>query len=167
MILLLLACPPKLPETVAVEPPPPLDDEIVGAGEISAGWFSDGRHDFEIAILEGWQAEVWPDSGPLRVSLVHAETGTRVEAWVFEHRISEPAPRGSCTWSFVDDGVYREVLLPRLVASCSPSDPTKARISAYILDQGATTWQVELHIPIENLSAGRKAGEAVLQTISM
>jgi hypothetical protein len=54
-----------------------------------------------------------------------------------------------------------------MVASCSPTDPTKARISAYIMDQGATTWQVELHVPIESLSAGRKAGEAVLQTITM
>ena len=166
MILLLLACPPKPPEVVVVEPPVETVEEEA-AGVIASGRFSDGQHEFEIAIPEGWQAQVWPDSGPLRVSLDHAETGARVEAWVFEHRISEPAPRGSCTWSFIDAGTYREVLRPRLVASCTPSDPTQARISAYIVDQGATTWQLELHVPVEKLSAGRKAGEAVLQTITL
>ena len=166
MIALLLACPPKPAEQVTSAPPVEVA-EVALAGAISAGRFADGRHDFAIDVPQGWQAQAWPDSGSLRVSLVHLETSTRVEAWAFEHRISEPAPRSGCTWSFVDDGSYREVLRPRLVASCSPSDPTQARISAYIFDQAATTWQLELHVPVETLSAGRKAGEAVLQTITL
>ena len=166
MILFLLACPPKPTEVLVIEPKPEVISEPA-AGTLSAGRFTDGRHEFEIAIPAGWQAEVWPDSGPLRVSLEHAETGARVEAWAFEHRLSAPAPRGNCTWRFIDAGIYREVLRPRLVASCSPTDPKQPRISAYILDQGAMTWQLELHVPVERLSAGRKAGEAVLQTVTL
>ena len=166
MIVLLLACPPK-PSAVLVVEPPPVTVSEPAAGAIDAGRFSDRRHDFEIGVPPGWQAEIWPDSGALRISLLHDLTGTRLEAWAFEHRIDQPAPRGDCTWGFVDDGIYREVIRPRMVASCTPEDPERPRTSAYIFDHGATTWQLELHVPVEYLSAGRKTGEEVLQTISL
>jgi len=166
MILLLLACPPKLPDVVMVEPPVEAVEEP-GAGRIAEGRFIDGRHDFSIAVPVGWEAEVWSDAGPLRVSIVHSQTGTRVEAWAFEQRLVEPAPRGNCAWNFIDRGIYREVLRPRMVASCTPNDPNEARISAYLLDRGTMTWQLELYIPIEHLSAGRQVGEVLLSSVQL
>ena len=167
MILLLLGCPPKTtpvtePEVVA----PPVAEEA-GAGTVVDGRFSDVRYDFSIGVAEGWSAEVWPDTGALRVRLVHAETGTMMEAWAFEHRIDSPAPRGDCVWSFIDEGHYREVLRPRRVASCTPNNPSEPRILAWMMEQGGMTWQLELHIPVTQLHAGRVAGEAVLSTISL
>ncbi|MFT5684407.1 MAG: hypothetical protein ACI8RZ_005348 [Myxococcota bacterium] len=165
MILLLLACPPKTPDVVIAEPTQDVTEP--GAGRIEDGRFVDAQYDLSIAVPTGWSADIWPGSGPLRVSITHTETGARVEAWAFEQRLVQPAPRGSCAWSFIDTGAYREVLRPRMVASCTPADPSEARISAYILDRGAISWQLELHVPAEHLSAGRRACEALLLTIQL
>lgn len=166
MILLMLGCPPKTPEVI---PPEPAAVEVAApkSGAIEGGRFIDRRHDLSVAVPEGWRAEVWPDAGPLRVSIHHEETGAWIEAWAFEQRLLQPAPRGDCSWDFIDSGTYREVLRPRMVASCTPDNPGEPRVSAYILDRGAVTWQLELHVPPEKLSAGRRACEALLSSAQL
>jgi hypothetical protein len=166
VILLLLACRPRLSPVL---PPQPAEEpaQVQLSGRISEGRFIDGRHDLSIAVPAGWSAEVWPDGGPLRVSITHAETGSRVEVWAFEPHLVRPAPRGTCAWNFIDTGTYREVLRARMVASCTPTDPSAPRISAYLIDRGALTWQLELHVPPEHLSAGRILCEQLLSTLEL
>ena len=166
MIFLLLGCPPKTPAVVVSEP----TEEAITApvsGRVENGRFVDRRHDLSVAIPEGWHAELWPDAGPLRVSIHHEETGAWIEVWGFEQRLQQPAPRGSCSWDFIDTGTYREVLRPRLVASCTPEDPSEPRISAYLFDRVAVTWQLELHVPPEEFSAGRRACEVLLSSVQL
>ena len=166
MILLLLGCPPKTPAMVVSDVAAEVETVPV-SGRVEDGRFVDQRHDLSVAIPEGWRVELWPDTGPLRVSIHHEETGAWIEAWAFEQRLQQPAPRGSCSWDFVDTGTYRELLRPRMVASCTPDDPSEPRVSAYLLDDGAVTWQLELHVPPEAFSAGRRACEALLSSVQL
>ncbi|MDG1479635.1 MAG: hypothetical protein P8R54_08585 [Myxococcota bacterium] len=165
-LLLLLGCPPKTPAVVAPEPVVEVFSEPV-SGRVENGRFADRRHDLSVAVPDGWRAELWPDTGPLRVSIHHEETGAWIEVWAFEPRLQQPAPRGSCTWDFIDTGTYRELLRPRMVASCTPAEPSDPRISAYLFDRGAVTWQLELHVPPEEFSAGRRACEALLSSVQL
>ena len=160
----LLACTLKKTAPPMIATPEDAVEQAPPAGEIIDGRFVDQRLDFSIAAPASWRVEIWPGDGPLRVTLTH-DSGAWVEAWAFAARLTEPAPRGDCSWDFIDDGHYRQPLAADLVATCMPDDPLKPRIYASLLYRGSITWQLEQHAPVAALSAGLTVTDALLETV--
>ena len=151
------------PVEVLVPELPPAQEP---AGRVVDGWFVDSEHGLRIQVLPGWRAEpgAWGDA--LRARLVHEDTGAIVELWLFEARLSAPAPREGCDWAFVDQGPYSTIPQVRVpvIGTCTPEAPDAPRVMAWLLPHGSVTWQLELHLPPERFSDARRAGEAVLRT---
>jgi len=134
------------------------------AGLVHDGVFTDETHGFSLPILEGWVADAGPESGLMRVAMLHVATDTRIEFWVFPGSDIEPRVREGCVWSFGSEA--RPFLGgPVRVATCVPDDPTARRIFGTVFSNSARTMQVEVHPPNSALVEGREAGERVLRSL--
>jgi hypothetical protein len=164
-LLIVLGCGPKtvsydVGETVEV----PSMAIARPAGLVHDGVFTDETHGFSMPVLEGWVADAGPESGLMRVAMLHVATDTRVEFWVFPGSDLEPRVREGCAWSFRSDA--RPLLGgPTRVATCVPDDPTARRIYGTVFSVDARTMQVEVHPPNTALVEGREAGEVVLRSL--
>ena len=134
------------------------------AGVVHSGVFTDEHHGFSIPILEGWVADAGPESGLMRVAMIHVATDTRVEFWVFPGASAEPRVREGCEWMFRSPA--RDLFGDHTVVStCVPDDPTQRRIFGTVFPRGSVTMQVEVHPPNTALVEGREAGEVVLRSL--
>ncbi len=134
------------------------------AGLVHDGVFTDETHGFSLPVLEGWVADAGPESGLMRVAMLHVATDTRVEFWVFPGSDIEPRIREGCTWLFQSDArpIVGETTR---VATCVPEDPTARRIYGTVFSHNAQTMQVEVHPPNTALVEGREAGGMVLRSL--
>lgn len=167
LAVLSLGCKPK------AGPPPVAEDELVAtplvvsyAGVVVSGVFQDRDGRFSIAVPDGWSARPGRDDTALRVTLHHAQTGTRVRVWRYPGEALQPRPREGCTWAFQDTGPYRSLRVPGPVgvATCHPDQMDDARDFAWLHASEGTTWSVEVSPPSARLLAGLDAGEAVIGT---
>lgn len=164
----LLACGLRKPAEVMVEfPVLETPVEVPASGVLVDGRFVDAVHGMSIMMQAGWKAELGSFNDALRLRLLHQESGAVLELWAFSARLAAPAPRPDCTWQFQDQGLYTTIPSSELqmVATCTPDDPLEPRVLAWLVMQGPTTWQVELHTPADGFMAARQAGATVLQTI--
>ena len=51
-------------------------------------------------------------------------------------------------------------------ATCVPNDPRHDRMFAYIFGIDGRTFQLEVHVPTDDLVGGKAAGEAFLQGLA-
>ncbi|MEL6343417.1 MAG: hypothetical protein AAFV53_09795 [Myxococcota bacterium] len=168
--LLALSSCKKLPKQEAgVVLPPPREALRIPTGKIADGQYQDQRYPFQIAIPPGWSAETGINNQSLRVRMRHADTDTVVEVHAYPGTFSSPRPRDGCVWTFEDAGPYTAPGLtePLLVSTCTPSDIAEPRVFGHLLPQETHTWQLELHVPIDRLSPGIRAGNSVLQTVRL
>ena len=165
LVWLWMACGPKTiahEMSDAIEAPSMAIDRP--AGEVSGGLFTDDLHGFALPVLEGWVADAGPDSGLMRVAMIHVSTDTRVEFWVFPGASSEPRVREGCDWMF--RAPARDLFGDQTVVStCVPDDPKRRRIFGTVFPRGDVTMQVEVHPPNTALVEGREAGEVVLRSL--
>ena len=134
------------------------------SGVVEGGVFTDESHGFALPVLEGWVADAGPESGLMRVAMLHVATDTRVEFWVFPGATSEPRVREGCDWLF--RSTARDLFGDETVVStCVPDDPTQRRIFGTVFPRGEVTMQVEIHPPNAALVEGREAGEVVLRSL--
>ncbi len=134
------------------------------AGLVHDGVFADETHGFSLPVMEGWGADAGPESGLMRVAMLHVATDTRVEFWVFPGNDIEPRIREGCVWSFRSEG--RPILdLSTRVATCVPDDPSGRRIYGTVFSREMRTMQVEVHPPNTALVEGREAGDLVLRSL--
>ena len=165
LLVLWMACAPKplvygMQEMVEV-PSMAIDRP---AGMVLDGVFRDDSHGFSLPILEGWVADAGPESGLMRVAMLHVATDTRVEFWVFPGATSEPRVREGCDWLFRSPA--RDLFGDKTVVStCVPNDPTQRRIFGTVFPRDQVTMQVEIHPPNAALVEGREAGEVVLRSL--
>ncbi len=134
------------------------------AGLVHDGVFTDERHGFSLPVLEGWVADAGPESGLMRVAMIHVATDTRVEFWVFPGTNPEPRVREGCEWMFRSTARER-FGRPSQVATCVPDDPTARRIFGTVYVHGDVTMQVELQPPNTALVEGRDVGERVVRSL--
>ena len=160
-----MACGPKqLPHeaTEMVEVPAMAIDRP--AGLVHDDIFTDETHGFSLPVLEGWVADAGPESGLMRVAMLHVATNTRVEFWVFPGAGSEPRVREGCDWKF--RSVARDLFGDQTtVSTCVPDDPSERRIFGTVFPHDDVTMQVEVHPPNTALVEGREAGEVVLRSL--
>lgn len=142
-------------------------EEIPASGALVGGRFVDAVYGLSIMMHAGWKAELGSFNDALRLRLLHQESGAVLELWAFSARLAAPAPRPDCTWQFQDQGLYTSIPSSELqmVATCTPDNPLEPRVMAWLVTQGPTTWQVELHTPADGFTAARQAGEPVLRTL--
>lgn len=147
----------------AIEPEPPSL-----AGRVSSGVFLDDRWGFSLPVPKDWRAEPGLDEGLLRVTLVHDESGARVEIWAFEGPADTLRPRGDCAWDFIDTASYRTLGLSGQVTTgtCTPVDPAGDRVYGWLLPGSAVSFQAEIHLPPDALVDGRRRGEQVVRGLS-
>lgn len=170
MILLVLAgCPKPIPVD---EAPPPLDapeaaPAVPEAGALVEGTYTDEDLPFTLPVPEGWEARIGAREDGLRVSLSDPETGTEVEVWTFKGGGTEPRRRGECAWTFSDSGRYRapRVAADITVATCTPDDPDRPRVLAWILVHDDITYEIDAIIPEGALGAGRAKAEGVVGSV--
>ena len=124
------------------------------AGLVHDGIFTDERHGFSLPVLEGWVADAGPESGLMRVAMVHVATNTRVEfsfegrypnqVWEIEVPLSNldfKSPealkalinsfhkRHTELYSFRDDGDLIEIMSFRARAHISSRNETVVRMA--------------------------------------
>jgi hypothetical protein len=137
------------------------------AGVVADGRFSDQRDGWEVAIPEGWVAHPGPAGGPLRVVAELVGTGTRVEIWTYTGLDLTPRRREQCNWTYIDAGHFSAVHARSVqTATCVPNDPRDERMFAYILGVDGRTFQLEVHVPTDDLVGGKAAGEAFLRGLA-
>jgi hypothetical protein len=151
------------PSPERVEPPRARNP----AGSVVDGRFHDDRDGWEVAIPEGWVARPGPADGPLRVVAELVGTGTRVEIWSYSGSDLSPRRRGQCIWTYIDAGHFSAVPAQSVqTATCVPNDPRDDRMFAYILGVDGRTFQLEVHVPTDDLVGGKAAGEAFLRGLA-
>lgn len=143
--------------TVPIAPP---------SGRVDDGMFRDVELGFEVQVLDGWTADPGVMGGALRLAMDQELTGTRIEIWRFSGADLTPRPRAGCLWTFQDRGPYKDLPVPDdpVVATCMPDDPDDPRVQAWMLRRHGGVWQLEVHLPGQQMLAARRAGLAVLQT---
>jgi hypothetical protein len=160
------ACKRPVPPSPGVVDVAPVREPSVLAGEVIAGVFVDGDFAFRIRVAPGWTPHPGVNTSALRVALDHGSTGGRVEVWRFSGGDLRPRPRGGCLWTFTDRGPYWDLPVaddPN-VATCMPEDPDDPRIQAWMVRRSGVVWQLEVHVPGDNLLVARRAGIGLLST---
>ncbi len=157
---------PPPPEAAPDLPSGPAIPAGAPAGSILDGVFRDVDGGFEIRVPPDWATEIGVRGGALRLALEQELTGTRIEIWRFSGADLTPRPRAGCLWTFRDRGPYKDLPVPDdpLVATCMPDDPDESRVQAWLLRRGGHVWQLEIHLPGQQMLAARRAGLGVLGT---
>ncbi len=166
VLLLLGAC--KKPV-----PPPPLEDivlpppAIVLSGQVVDGVFVDDAFPLQVPLPEGWYATPGRADTPLRLRAIHDETGARVEILALPAGVAEPLSRAGCEWDFLDTGRYRSLAGADevTVATCVPDQPGDAHVFAVLVPRAELTWSLEIAPRVDDLIAGKAAGEALLRGV--
>lgn len=165
---LVVACRKEV-ETPPPAPPPaaPAAAPAPPAGEVIDGRFVDLRAEFSVDVPEGWEARPGTDDRPLRVVLVHAATGARVEVWSYEEAEAKPRPRPGCAWTFEDAGPYQSLRVREelRVATCRPHDPREPHVLGMYLARDGRSWHIEVVVPEGQLGGAIEATEPLLTTL--
>lgn len=166
-LVLLTACPgPRhkdLPGSGEGEALPAL------SGTLRDGVFHDGRGLFSLVVAEGWAAEPRSGTSTLRVVLLHAQTGTRVELRVFPLPKQLPEERPACRWTFREPNTQTELPAQARVgiATCTPDVPGKSRVFARFFEWDGLGWEIDTVIPDGSLLAGVDASELLMAGLTL
>lgn len=164
MLLLLLACKPKLVEpsvepvrrepTLAPVPPPP--SGVVGNGE-----YVDTSWPVRLRVPEGWAVLLGVDGESRRVTLTDARTGAALELHVYADGVAGPHPRAGCDWTFEVSGHFAAVRVAEQVvaATCTAADPTAARVLGYYFLRDGVAYGLESVLPHDQLLEGKTRTE--------
>jgi len=160
----LLACSPKGPVQQPDRPlaSAPAMAEARSSGVVYEGVFTDEMHAFSLPVTEGWVADPGPETGLMRVAMVHVSTGTRIEIWAFPGDGLEPRVREGCEWKFKEKNRPLAFAPASIMATCVPVDALDRRVYGIIFERNGSSYQIEVQAPNDGLLEGRSVAEELL-----
>lgn len=163
LLLLLLSCTHKTRQPL-LPPAAPVIAVDAPSGRIVDGVYIDARFGFTLPLATGWAPTLGVADGALRLSATNADTGARVSVSAREPGSLSPVLRPDCEWTFEDRGRYRILRVSGeiTVATCTPNEPTAARVFLVILARTDAAWHLEIEAPGTSMAAARYAGHALL-----
>lgn len=151
------------PTPAQVEPPSPSAAVPVQRGQVRDGVYVEPGA-FSLPVPVGWGWLEGPPSGGLRLRVSAPKSELTVEVWRYTTGGLRPRPRGDCTWTWSDTGPYGGPGRGSgMVATCTPEDPSQARIFAWVVEDSAGgSWQLEGHVPPSGLVHGLEQVRSVV-----
>ena len=122
----------------------------------------DEMHAFSLPVTEGWVADPGPETGLMRVAMVHVSTGTRIEIWAFPGDGLEPRVREGCEWKFKEKNRPLAFAPASIMATCVPVDALERRVYGLIFERNGSSYQIEVQAPNDGLLEGRSVAEELL-----
>jgi len=135
------------------------------SGVVYEGVFTDEMHAFSLPVSEGWVADPGPETGLMRVAMVHVATQTRIEIWAFSGGGLEPRIREGCEWSFQEKNRPLPYADAAVMATCVPKDPEGRRVFGVIFERSGVAYQLEIQPPNDALLEGRAVANDVLSRL--